>query len=693
MLCIIRVGLKMNRKKQRILLLSLISIIIAPSLVSGAEYYSFNVGDSYYWTIKVEGTISLILDPDNSVNKDLYLKAQIFECDRLGTPSYVSNIRIKPSFVGSSVTFDDYWNSVHLYTSFIQKRFYLFGLLFIPLEYSSSQSYINYLDSNGFDVTTTSSSSILTYTSSTGATHTLKYDNKGILDSYVKNYDHNQISVKRALSVGGIIGLGIGGLVIIIGLIALTVILVRRKRRASASFDLSEKPKSKPVYRFQEPNYTGISSPSQGAPKQTLRDSSEKTLGLPFAKYQLNRQFYAEASFGIIILLFILINDTIISQSFYLHLTEITYSYQIWNGIEINFLYRLFVETSIFTIILCAITFILALISPLDLDKNLSQEELAKNILVKICFLVTSIFSLISFIVQRSTANTLIEGLYEDFELVMLKNKTAYTFEVLAVITLLVILCIMPLIYKNSDLFSFYKPAFYVMSLGLIFFIIAGFIASSFYEKMVLDLFLTEETALSQYRTGAIFTEIAYFMIMLSMMIWVISLARKRGGVIIIGAILITFLTALFEFLDSYLLLQYNLSEIYFEIVLFEDVLQRHQAFSSIASILFISLIFLGIVLRLQLSSDSQTTISSDIARRRFTPEERMKIASSQAYKRAQVQTGERAQVRHEYQGEILEPIRISLCPLCKEIIEEDSQFCRYCGARLSNTPDRRKRS
>ena len=223
------------------------------------------------------------------------------------------------------------------------------------------------------------------------------------------------------------------------------------------------------------------------------------------------------------------------------------------------------------------------------------------------------------------------------------------------------------------------------MSLGLIFFIIAGFIASSFYEKIVLDLFLTEETALSQYRTGAIFTEIAYFMIMLSMMIWVISLARKRGGVIIIGTILITFLTALFEFLDSYLLLQYNLSEIYFEIVLFEDVLQRHQAFSSIASILFISVIFLGIVLRLQLSYDSQTTISSDIARRRFTPEERMKIASSQAY--------QGAQVRHENQGEILEPIRISLCPLCKEIIEEDSQFCRHCGARLSNTPDRRKRS
>ena len=685
----IHVGIKMNRNKQIIFLLSLISIIIVPSLVSGAGYYSFEIGDSFNWFIDIEGEHVLYLNPDGYIGKNLYLKAQILERVLEGTPSSLTNIKIAPSFVGSSESIEDYWNSEYLNLALIQKQFYLFGMLFIPLEYSESLSYINYLDNNGFELSTTISGSVLTY-ESTHITHILKYNEKGILDSYVEDYGDSKIVVKRSMSLGGMIGLGVGGLVLSIGLIALTVIIIRR-RRTTLDYILPEKTKPQPVQRFQKGSYTGTSPSLQKEPKQTLGLSSERALPLPFVKKQINRQFIAEASFGIIILLFIIIGDTIVSQSFSLHLYEINSSYQMWNNNILNFQSRAF-DTNVFSIALCIITFILALISPLGLDENLSQEELLKNIIVKVCFLVTGIFALIAFIIQRSTIGKLIEGLYDELELLLLKLHTAYIFEVLAFIMLLVLLFMFPLIYKNSDLFSFYKPAFYVLTIGLTSFVITGFIASSFYRKIVLDSFLTEESIYSQYRTGAIFSEISFFLITLSLMIWAISIARKRGIVLASVTIFLTIITIIFIFMDNYFLLQYNLSDIYFELVLYEDVLQRHQAFSNISLILFLFVIFLGISFRLHSFSLSQESIPSDIAGRRFTPQERMMIASAKSHQGVQEKTVANVAAGQE-QSDVLKPIRISLCPVCEQMIEEDSQFCRHCGSQLDNKPDRRKKS
>ncbi len=193
----------------------------------------------------------------------------------------------------------------------------------------------------------------------------------------------------------------------------------------------------------------------------------------------------------------------------------------------------------------------------------------------------------------------------------------------------------------------------------------------------------------SQYITGAIFSQLATLLLLLSLSFWVLSIARKNGWIALVISIFTMVIITLFAFLDLLLLLRYNLSEIYSSIIAYESFIKQHYAFYYIYFIFIIFNIFYGITLSL-----GDFSIEGKSTERVFTKGAPLAgrvegAPTSKPYKRAKEEVI--ATSAESEQRQPLQPIVVFLCPICQEKIEKDSQFCRHCGSHLETDSSRRR--
>jgi len=657
-------------------------LMLAPSFTKGAVYSTkLSIGKTYQWYIKMEQATTLNIDISHAISKNLMLQAQI--TDRRTepvNPTKFTDIKIAPSFVGSEEVFAEYWNNNILNDALINKQFYVFGILFIPLQYTDSETYLEYLERRDFEVTITTSNSIITYNE-----YTLTYDNKGVLESYVKNVGGFLVTIERTMSIAGIVGLSVGGIVVLISVIAVTIIVIiirRRRREVTTTYQFPDYIEQDPTYQKQQKtSYVGAVAQHQQVP---MGVSPGRAAGFRLRSQPSFSLVYLEAIFGIIALLLIFSNDLIIKTSFKMNLNDFIFNSN-WVYNENNF-FNIIFDTNALAIILFAITLILAILIPVDME----EREFPFRIALKIGLGITSILSLVAFSVHKATSISLIRNIYVGIYPILARFRIAYIFEILSIIMIIGILFLTPFAYKDSNVFSFRKPAFYLAVLGLSSLVISGFMANSLFASIYNEsISITFIEFQSQYTTGAIFSQLATFLLLLSLSFWVFSIARSNGWIALAISIFTMVIITLFAFLDLLLLLRYNLSELYPSMIVYKSFIKQHYAFYYIYFIFIIFNIFYGLTLCLgDFTVERKTT--EKVFTKGVTVAGRVEKATpSKPYKLAKEEVI--ATPAESEQRQPLQPIVAYLCPICQEKIEKDSQFCRHCGSHLEHDSSRRR--
>ena len=668
------------KKKKNIAVLIIVGLfLIAPSLIKGNDYSSeIAVGNTYYWNIKLGGDVTINLNSNIAIRKNLLLKATITDISYDPTnPGVPINFEVAPTFVGSSEVFDHYWYESQLYQSLIMQNFYVFGFLFLPHSYTDTITYLELLESLDYEIATTAGSSIVRYT-----TNTLTYDDYGVLTEYIRDYGSFQVTISRSMSLGLIIGLSAGGLVSLIAILVVAIIVIRRRRSFATAYQFPETDIDVSTTQKQRKiSYASTVTQTQYQHIPVETGYTPNTMSKR-GKQSFLSSIVPDITFVILALSLIFANDLIIKLSF-----KMNTGGWLTGGISTyvdNFTNMIF-DTNSYAIILSVALIFLAIVIPV----RMAEERFQLQIILKVGVGLTGILSLIAFCLHKFTSIALVRNMYGDTEKYLIRIKVAYIFEILTLIMMIVILILSVFVFRDSYVFSIAKPAFYLAVLGLVSYVISGFIANSIYSFMFVDMGTSSLDLESAYTTGAIFSELADFLLILSITFWALSIALKNGLIAIIIIGLVTLILIVFAFLDKFLLLRYNLSSTFIYSTTYESFINQHIAYYY----LYLSLlIFNGFFAFALVSGDfsiDERAMEKSFVKGIPLAEEAIKASPKKASK----QTTEQIKIEPVSESESrkpLQPIAVFLCPICQERIEKDSKFCRHCGSQLSNDSRRR---
>ncbi|MCE7748967.1 MAG: hypothetical protein GPJ51_11255 [Candidatus Heimdallarchaeota archaeon] len=216
----------MNKKVKVFLLFSIIVLLFVPNLVRGLEYSDFKAGKIYYWKISILDTTPLSIKSGTSLVENKIFRAKIVEVEK-NSDGTVTNLIIKPKYMFPKEELEQYSHFSYCKT-FLDKTFYLLGIIFIPKN-MYSRDYISAMLMFGYEVTLVGTDVIFTYTKPDRVLF-LKYDENGVLIEHIVVKDKRVIKVERVVNYDLVIGLSVTGIVIICGLTALTIVLLNRRK-------------------------------------------------------------------------------------------------------------------------------------------------------------------------------------------------------------------------------------------------------------------------------------------------------------------------------------------------------------------------------------------------------------------------------------------------------------------------------
>lgn len=318
-------------------------------------------------------------------------------------------------------------------------------------------------------------------------------------------------------------------------------------------------------------------------------------------------QFKSEVGFATIIIVFLFMNDTMVSQCF--SLNNMTTNF-VYFQIARNYQYfeRILLKPTMFSIILVIFAVTSAILASKYLEKSSKKYDRVKIRVLQISYIVISLFALISFIIQIAATSKFVESVpFSILDRYVPKSiQTAFIFENLAFITLLLIILVRSVFYKNSEFFSYKKPSLYFLVIGLIGYITTGFMASSFYNQLIIDTTPASESLNTLYGSGAILGEISFLMILIGLMIWSITNIGNKGSLTTKLMILLSLIVTIFKIIDTILIINYNLSWFFLNPLFPSNIEEQHLIYSNIVNILFVSIVLIGLATKIQKNNSSR---------------------------------------------------------------------------------------